>query len=128
MGIIAICGVGYVILSKNKGDNLDTMNNSTKFTSESITSEVKSKKAILVDVRTEQEYAAEHAVGAVNAPLSSIQLKVFPQVDESDVIYVYCHSGARAAVAKVLLNKAGFINVISIKSLDAWVKMGGKTE
>lgn len=128
LGIIAVCIVGYSLIPKNNENGVDTMGVSTKLTAELITSEVKDKKAVLIDVRTEQEYAAEHAEGAINIPLASIQSNVFPEVSRSGNIYLYCRSGARAASATTLLKQAGFINVTNITSLDSWKNMGGKTE
>ena len=49
----------------------------------------KTPGAVLLDVRTPEEFAAGHVPEAVNAPL-------------------YCHSGARSGRACILLEKAGY--------------------
>ena len=64
-----------------------------------INQEIKTYKetagAILLDVRTPQEYREGHIPGSKNIPLQSIQniSSVIPQKDTP--LFVYCHSGWR---------------------------------
>lgn len=83
--------------------------------------------ALLIDVRTNDEYAAEHASGSINLPVEQISAGEYPEVDKSTTIYVYCRSGKRANTALEAMKKAGYINVISITSLDNWKSLGGET-
>lgn len=80
----------------------------------------------LIDVRTPEEFAESHAVGAINLPVEKIQTGDIPNVAKDRIIYLYCRSGRRATEAKTILEKAGFTHVINITSLDNWKSLGGK--
>lgn len=62
--------------------------------------------AILLDVRTPDEYAAGHIPGSVNFPLERIQT-----YDGSDPVFAYCRSGARSARACAQLIQMGYTAV-----------------
>lgn len=83
--------------------------------------------AILIDVRTSDEFMTEHAVGSINLPVEQISSGEFPKVDKDTTIYVYCRSGKRANIALEAMKKYGFTNVKSITSLDNWKSLGGET-
>ncbi len=65
--------------------------------------------AVIVDVRSEGEYASGAINGALNHPLQGLPgtlLDMGVELDEE--VVVYCRSGRRSAQAKVLLKQAGF--------------------
>jgi len=76
--------------------------------------------ALLVDVRTPQEYEAGHLEGALLIPYDQIpqRLAEFGE-DKSRPIVVYCRSGRRAGVAEQTLRKAGFTNVLNAGGYEA---------
>ena len=81
--------------------------------------------AILVDVRTPQEYREGHIPGSKNVPLQAID-KVADLAENKDtVLYVYCHSGARSRQAASLLQYMGYSNVTNIGGIAAY---SGKVE
>lgn len=61
--------------------------------------------AILLDVRTSQEYHSGHVPGSRNVPLDKIQNI---SIDKEHPLYVYCHSGARSGQACAYLEKKGY--------------------
>ena len=61
--------------------------------------------AVLLDVRTPDEYAAGHIPGSVNHPLE--RLRDYDG-DMSKPIYAYCRSGARSARAVALLQQMDY--------------------
>ena len=64
---------------------------------------------IIVDVRSEGEYASGAIDGALNHPLQGLPgtlLDMGVELDEE--VIVYCRSGRRSAQAKTLLKEAGF--------------------
>ena len=64
---------------------------------------------IIVDVRSEGEYASGAIEGALNYPLKDLPgtlLDMGVELDEE--VIVYCRSGRRSAQAKTLLKQAGF--------------------
>lgn len=81
---------------------------------------------IIVDVRTQEEYAQKHIKDAINIPLASITDSTpieLPDLDEN--IYVYCRSGNRSHQAAKKLAKLGYTNVIDIGGINNWP---GETE
>lgn len=73
---------------------------------------------IMIDVRTKKEYEIDHIPGAVLHDVMDMVEGVFPAVDKFEEITVYCQSGGRSAMAKTLLEKAGFINVTDAGSIN----------
>ena len=61
--------------------------------------------AVLLDVRTPEEYAAGHIPGSVNHPLERMQTY---DGDVSAPIFAYCRSGARSARAVALLKELDY--------------------
>jgi rhodanese-related sulfurtransferase len=64
---------------------------------------------VIVDVRSEGEYASGAIDGALNHPLKGLPgtlLDMGVELDEE--VIVYCRSGRRSAQAKTLLKQAGF--------------------
>ena len=76
--------------------------------------------AVLLDVRTEAEYAAGHIPGSVNLPLSRLD-EVEEQVSSKAApLFVYCQSGARSASAVSALKGMGYSSCSSIGGIAAW--------
>ena len=64
---------------------------------------------VIVDVRSEGEYASGAIDGALNHPIQGLPgtlLDMGVELDEE--VIVYCRSGRRSAQAKTLLKQAGF--------------------
>lgn len=68
--------------------------------------------AFLVDVRTPGEFAAGSVAGAINIPLDKLSAGLAQFKGKKQVV-VFCQSGNRSAMAKSLLAKNGFDNVIN---------------
>ena len=70
--------------------------------------------ALLVDVRSEAEFAGGHLDGAINVPHDRVgkRLSEFG-ADKRRTIVVYCRSGHRAGLAKAALEQAGYQDVIN---------------
>ena len=76
--------------------------------------------AVLVDVRTPQEYAEGHIPGSINVPLQAI-IKVEEAVPDKAVpIFVYCLSGARSRRAAAFFGKLGYMDVRNIGGISAY--------
>jgi len=81
--------------------------------------------AILLDVRTPQEYREGHIPDSKNVPLQAID-KVADLAENKDtVLYVYCYSGARSRQAAAMLQYMGYTNVQNIGGIAAY---SGKVE
>ncbi len=66
--------------------------------------------ALVVDVRTPQEYAQGHIDNAVNFPLSKLD-KHFQGINKDQMIVLYCRSGNRSGQAYQYLQSLGFTNL-----------------
>lgn len=81
--------------------------------------------AVLLDVRTPDEYRQGHIPGSKNVPLQSIS-KVAGMIDnKSTTIFVHCLSGARSRQAAAILKQMGYTNVKNIGGISAYA---GKVE
>ncbi len=65
--------------------------------------------AMLVDVRTPEEYAEGHLPEAINIPFEQI-VEVFAKqgIAKDTPVVVYCRSGRRSGIAKESLGNAGY--------------------
>lgn len=70
--------------------------------------------ALLVDVRTEEEFSEDAMDGAINVPLEGFGEWIATQSDDVTVI-VYCTSGVRAAEAASQAVEAGHTKVYAVK-------------
>ncbi len=80
--------------------------------------------AVLLDVRTSQEYQEGHIPGSINIPLQRISGDVIPAKKDTP-LFVYCHSGARSSQAVRTLTKIGYTSVKNIGGIAAYT---GKVE
>jgi len=79
-----------------------------------------SEGALLLDVRTAQEYREGHIPGSVNISLQSIANGRAPGDNKDKQIYVYCHSGSRSRQAVSLLKSMGYTNIKNIGGIAAY--------
>jgi len=75
---------------------------------------------LLLDVRTDEEWAIARIEGALRIPLDRLDARL-GELDTQREIVVYCHIGARSAAAAALLIERGFRSVLSLAGgIDAW--------
>ena len=79
---------------------------------------------LILDVRTQREYAGGHIEDAWLIPVQEIQKRLKDLEPHRDKpIFVYCRSGNRSTVAAKVLVDAGFPQVINLrKGVVDWVK------
>ncbi len=70
------------------------------------------KGAIILDVRTEGEYATGHIEGSVNMPLGKLREK-YRDLDPGKVYITTCSHGLRSVKAESLLKERGFRQVFN---------------
>ena len=68
--------------------------------------------AYLVDVRSPGEFAQEHVKGSVNIPLDALPTQLTKFKGKKNIV-VFCRSGSRSSMAKSILEKNGYSNVIN---------------
>lgn len=76
----------------------------------------------LVDVREAHE-RADFNIGGIHLPLGNIQIMQVDELEEwkNEPIYIYCRSGNRSGQACLILETAGFTNLINVSGgMLAW--------
>ena len=77
-------------------------------------------RAVLLDVRTPQEYREGHIPGSKNVPLQQLD-KISSVADNKNVpLFVYCYSGGRSRQAASMLQHMGYTNVQNIGGITAY--------
>ena len=104
-----------------KEEVTDTKTNSTIITGVEAKEKI-TNGAILLDVRTKEEFDDTHIEGAILLPLSEINsssvAKIIP--DNTVEIIVYCRSGNRSSQAVDELRYLGYENVYDLGSINNW--------
>ncbi|GAB7220355.1 rhodanese-like domain-containing protein [Vibrio comitans] len=67
--------------------------------------------AVVIDVRTPQEFNGGHLDNAVNIPVADLSRADLSFVDKDEQIVVYCRSGNRSGNAKQILLTKGYKHV-----------------
>ena len=74
------------------------------------------EKAILIDVRSNQEYEEGHLNGAINIPLYQLERKIKnKEKNKQAIILLYCLTGFRSSEGQKILENLGYNNVYSLK-------------
>lgn len=81
--------------------------------------------AVLLDVRTPQEYQAGHIPNSRNVPLQTLGQVGAAAGGKDTPLFVYCHSGARSRQAAGELQRMGYLHVKNIGGISAYT---GKVE
>jgi len=80
-----------------------------------------SDEYILLDVRTADEFSAQHIPGAVLLPVDEIAARAEAELpDKAALILVYCRSGVRSANAARELVSMGYLNVFDFGGIVDW--------
>lgn len=88
------------------------------------------EKAVILDVREPNEFAAGHLPGAISVPRGLLEFTVFKKISDLNAkVYVYCKTGGRATLATKTLQDLGYKSAILVPFLYAdWVKAGHPVE
>ncbi|NOT84482.1 MAG: rhodanese-like domain-containing protein [Methylococcaceae bacterium] len=88
------------------------------------------KKAVIIDVREDDEWQEKHIPGALHIPLAQLnnRLGELEQYKHTPII-TQCQKGGRSKQAQAVLKAAGFNDVYNLEGgLVAWDKAGLKTQ
>ncbi len=78
---------------------------------------LKKDGAIIIDVRSEDEYKASHLKTSINIPLNEIKNKIGSHVpDKNKDVLLHCRSGSRSFVGKRILKQMEYKNVYNLGS------------
>jgi rhodanese-related sulfurtransferase len=84
------------------------------------------EKLLILDVREESEYAADHVPGAIHLGKGILERDVEEKYpDTGTEIILYCGGGFRSALAAEALQKMGYTNVLSMDGgIRLWREKG----
>ena len=92
---------------------------------ETVQEQIAQKQALLIDVRTVEEYAQGNLEHSVLLPYEEIGTGISTLTEDKDqALYLYCRSGRRSGVAKDTLERLGFKNVHNIGGYEELKAMG----
>ena len=76
---------------------------------------------IILDVRTQEEYASGHIPGAICIPNETIGTDPIEELPDKDqLILVYCRSGNRSKQAAGKLADQGYTNIVEFGGINTW--------
>ena len=79
---------------------------------------------VVIDVRTQEEFAAGHIPGAVNIPYDEVAERI-SEVDAPNGVALYCMVGPRARKGEAALLEGGYTPVFHLEGgLAAWQAEG----
>ena len=79
------------------------------------------QNALVLDVRTVEEYEKKHIPGAVLVPIDQIKNGRFDKLpDKNQIILVYCWTGRRAEDAAKILSQNGYKYVYNFGGIVDW--------
>lgn len=67
--------------------------------------------AIILDVRSKEEFAGGHVKGSINIPVDQLKNNLSKLKDKNKPVITVCASGMRSAAAKSILKSNGFNQV-----------------
>jgi glyoxylase-like metal-dependent hydrolase (beta-lactamase superfamily II)/rhodanese-related sulfurtransferase len=85
-----------------------------RISAEAFAKEVKIGESIIIDVRKETEYAAEHVEEAFSKPLAYINDWI-KDINPKESFYLHCAGGYRSMIAASILQARGFRNFTEIE-------------
>ncbi len=81
---------------------------------------------MIIDVRTEEEYAAGHIEGAVNINIGRLSFsEEIGKLDRDDIYLVYCRTGNRSYGAVTMMQEMGFQTIHHlVYGITEWMNAG----
>lgn len=76
--------------------------------------------AVVVDVRTPQEFAAGHVSGAKNIPYDQIRVRAAELGGPQTPVVLYCRTGRRSAIAIQTLKELGYEKLWDLQTVERW--------
>lgn len=71
-------------------------------------------KAVVLDVRTSEEYMAGHIPGCMLIPVDEVENRTQDIPVNADPLLVICQGGGRSAAACEILSKKGYTNLVNV--------------
>ena len=75
---------------------------------------------IILDVRTEEEFAEGHIPKAINVANEVIDESITTLIEVDTPVFVYCRSGNRSKQAQAKLVKLGYTKIVEFEGVQQW--------
>ena len=110
-----------IVVTISAGCNyVDASQGGVSMTTEEALSLWQAKEAVIIDVRTPQEYQEGHIPDAALIPLNQLESRL-DEVPKDQQVLLICRSGRRSAQGTSLLRSKGFDQVANIEGgMLAW--------
>ena len=113
------------LAENNTQNNLATTENiySTDVSVAEAVDLIKNKNAVIIDVRTPEEFAESHLPEANNFPVDTLSqnIETIKKLQRDKPLLVYCRSGKRSARATEILQNLGVNSLYNLKGgIKAW--------
>lgn len=112
----------FLLLTGCGTEEIEETNTYTQISQEQAKEMMDTQEVIILDVREQDEFDAQHILGAVLLPVGSITEEsaaaVIPELDS--VVLVYCRSGNRSKTASDALVALGYTNVYEFGGIRTW--------
>jgi rhodanese-related sulfurtransferase len=104
--------------SSGQSQDVNTNLNATEFSKKI----AENSTAVVLDVRTPEEYSVGHLTNARNIDWNGKDFdKLVSTLDKTKPVFVYCHSGRRSAAAASQMRSLGFTAVFElVGGIKAW--------
>lgn len=80
----------------------------------------KTPRAVLLDVRTSEEYKKGRIHGSKNVPLQQAS-EIFKEIpDKSTPVFIYCLSGGRSRIMASFLNREGYEEIVDLGGINSY--------
>ena len=90
-------------------------------TQEAVTMMAEETDYIILDVRTQEEFASGHIPDAINIPNEVSGTEALPELPHKEqLILVYCRSGNRSKQASEKLVALGYTNIVEFGGINSW--------
>jgi phage shock protein E len=110
--VVLVLAVGYMAMKR-----------SSQISSKTATEYLKNG-AMVIDVRSVNEFESGHIMQAQNLPLDRIEMSALSVVrDRNKVLLLHCSTGVRSNMAKKKLEGLGFKNVFNLGSYERAAKI-----
>lgn len=116
LAVLLLLSATVIVKAQEKEQHLLT----SKVFSDSLKTQT---NAILIDVRTPEEYKENHIFKAINLNVKDTAfVKQASALDKSKSYYLYCRSGKRSALAADELRKLGFVHIYELDGgITQWI-------
>jgi len=125
-GMIIVIGILIAFMACNKKDPADQPPSNRSGYRRISAEEAKkimdtAPGAIILDVRTKEEYAERHIARSTLLCVTELEKRASTVLPDKDAqILVYCRRGRRSQIAANALLSMGYKNVIDFGGLDTW--------